>query len=203
VGVAGLQAIATAKRLGAVVSAYDVRPAVREQVESLGAKFVDMELETDEAEGTGGYAREMNEDFYRRQREFMAETLKEMDVVITTAAIPGRKSPILVTEEMVKGMPRGAVIVDLAVERGGNCELSRPGQTVQAHGASILGPVNIPASLASNASILYSRNITSFLTNMVAEGQLVLSDEDEIVQATMVTHAGEAPNEQTRERLGL
>jgi NAD(P) transhydrogenase subunit alpha len=145
----------------------------------------------------------MDEDFYRKQREFMAETLREMDVVITTAAIPGRKSPVLVTEEMVEGMPPGSVIVDLAVERGGNCELSRPGETVQAHGVSIIGPLNIPSSLSQNASLLYSRNITSFLTNMIADGELSPKEEDEIVAATLVTRGGEVPNEQTRERLGL
>ncbi len=200
VGVAGLQAIATTKRLGAVVSAYDVRPAVKEQVESLGAKFVEMDLET--AEGSGGYAREMNEEFYLKQRELMGEVIQESDVVITTAAIPGKPSPVLVTEEMVKLMQPGSVIVDLATERGGNCELSEAGSTVVKHGVTIVGPANIPSALASNASQLYSKNITTFLMNMVKDGEITIDVEDEIVAATLVTRGGEIPNETTRERIG-
>ena len=200
VGVAGLQAIATTKRLGAVVSAYDVRPAVKEQVESLGAKFVEMDLET--AEGSGGYAREMDEEFYRKQRELMGDVIEESDVVITTAAIPGKPSPVLVTEEMVKRMAPGSVIVDLATERGGNCELSEAGTTVVKYGVTIVGPANIPSALASNASQLYSKNITTFLMGMVKDGELAIDSEDEIVAATLVTQGGQIPNETTRQRIG-
>jgi NAD(P) transhydrogenase subunit alpha len=168
-GVAGLQAIATAKRLGAVTSAYDVRPAVKEQVQSLGAKFVEFDLET--GEGKGGYAKEMGEEFYRKQRELMTEVLSEMDVVITTANIPGKKAPTLITEDMVKAMPEGSVIVDLAAERGGNCELTESGKTIQKYGVTIIGPENLPASLAFNASQLYSKNITTFLDNLWTKGK--------------------------------
>lgn len=200
VGVAGLQAIATTKRLGAVVSAYDVRPAVKEQVQSLGAKFVEMELET--AEGSGGYAREMDEEFYRKQRELMGEVIQESDVVITTAAIPGRKSPVLVTEEMVQRMKPGSVIVDLATERGGNCELSEAGKTVVKHDVTIVGPANIPSALAFNASQLYSKNITTFLMAMVKDGELVIDETDEIIAATLVTKGGEIPNADIKARIG-
>ncbi|MFW6294079.1 MAG: NAD(P) transhydrogenase subunit alpha, partial [Spirochaetota bacterium] len=200
VGVAGLQAIATTRRLGAVVSAYDVRPAVREQVESLGAKFVEMELES--GEGSGGYAKAMDEEFYRRQRELMGDVVAEMDLVITTAAIPGRPSPVLVTAEMVARMQPGSVIVDLATERGGNCELSESGKTVVKHGVTIVGPVNIPSALAFNASQLYSKNVTTFLLSMVKDGQLLIDTNDEIVAATLVTREGEIPNAEIRARLG-
>jgi NAD(P) transhydrogenase subunit alpha len=200
VGVAGLQAIATTRRLGAVVSAYDVRPAVKEQVESLGAKFVEMELES--AEGAGGYAKAMDEEFYRRQRELMGEVIAGMDLVITTAAIPGRPSPVLVTAAMVERMSPGSVIVDLATERGGNCELSEAGRTVVKHGVTIVGPTNIPSALAFNASQLYSRNITTFLLAMAKDGELVVDTNDEIVAATLVTRDGEIPNAEIRERLG-
>lgn len=203
VGVAGLQAIATTRRLGAVVSAYDVRPAVREQVESLGARFVDMDLTTEDAEGAGGYARAMDEEFYRKQREFMTSVVSESDAVITTAAIPGRPSPVLVTEEMVKRMAPGSVIIDLAAERGGNCELTEAGKTVEKHGVTISGPLNVPSALAFNASQLYSRNITTFLLSLVKDGQLVLDEEDEIVRATLVTRDGTVPDAGLRERLGL
>ena len=202
VGVAGLQAIATTRRLGAVVSAYDVRPAVKEQVESLGAKFVQMELATDTAEGAGGYARAMDEEFYRKQRELMGDVVAASDVVITTAAIPGKPSPVLVTEAMVARMQPGSVIVDLATERGGNCELSRAGETVVKHGVTIIGPANAPAALAHNASQLYSRNITTFLDTIAKKGELVIDPGDEIVAATLVTHRGEVPDAAIRERLG-
>jgi len=200
VGVAGLQAIATTRRLGAVVSAYDVRPAVREQVESLGAKFVEMDLES--AEGAGGYAKAMDDEFYRRQRELMGDVIAEMDLVITTAAIPGKPSPVLVTEEMVRRMQPGSVIVDLAAERGGNCELSEAGATVVRHGVTIVGPLNIPSALAFNASQLYSKNITTFLLAMVKDGELLVDTDDEIVAATLVTQNGEIPRAEIRERLG-
>ncbi|MEE8440570.1 MAG: Re/Si-specific NAD(P)(+) transhydrogenase subunit alpha [Spirochaetia bacterium] len=203
VGVAGLQAIATTRRLGAVVGAYDVRPAVREQVESLGARFIEMELQTDDAEGSGGYAKAMDEEFYRKQREFMTTVIADSDAVITTAAIPGKPSPVLVTEVMVKQMAPGSVIVDLAAERGGNCELTEAGKTVQKYGVTILGPENIPSALAFNASQLYSKNITTFLLSLISDGRLKLDIEDEIVAATLVTREGTVPNVDLKERLGL
>ncbi|TVR05066.1 MAG: Re/Si-specific NAD(P)(+) transhydrogenase subunit alpha [Spirochaetaceae bacterium] len=203
VGVAGLQAIATLKRLGAVVSAYDVRPAVKEQVLSLGAKFVEMELETGDAETSGGYAKAMDEEFYRKQRELMTAVLAETDVVITTAAVPGKPAPTLVTTAMVEGMPRGAVVVDLAAERGGNCELTRPGETVVHNGVSIVGPLNLASSLAHDASQLYSKNITTFLLALIKDGALTVDTSDEIVAATLVTHQGSVPSDQIRSRLQL
>jgi NAD(P) transhydrogenase subunit alpha len=203
VGVAGLQAIATAKRLGAVVSAYDIRPEVKEQVKSLGAKFLEVELETGESEGEGGYAKEMDEEFYRKQREMMNKAVAESDVVITTAAVPGKKAPILVTGEMVKGMQPGSVIVDLSAERGGNCELTELGKTRVEHGVTIIGPQNIPSELAYNASRLYSKNISSFLLAMVEDGELKANQEDEIVSSTQVLRDGEVPSGEMKERLGL
>ena len=203
VGVAGLQAIATLKRLGALVSAYDVRPAVKEQVQSLGAKFVEMALETGDAEGSGGYARAMDEEFYRKQRELMTSVLAESNVVITTAAVPGRTAPTLVTGAMVEQMPRGSVIVDLAAERGGNCELTQTGQVVEHHGVTIVGPLNLASSLAHDASQLYSRNITTFLLALLRDGELTIDQADEIVAATLVTHGGSVPNEEIRSRLQL
>jgi len=200
-GVAGLQAIATARRLGAVVQGYDVRPAVKEQVESLGAKFVEMELET--AEGSGGYAREMDEEFYRKQRELMLRVVRESDVVITTAAIPGKQSPILVTKEMVEAMPRGAVIVDLAAERGGNCELTRAGETVDADGVTILGPLNIPSELPRDASQMYSNNVTTFLKLLIKQGQLVIDLKDEVVAGTLVCKGGAVLHPLIRKLAGL
>jgi NAD(P) transhydrogenase subunit alpha len=189
-GVAGLQAISAAKRLGAVVSAYDVRSDVKEQVESLGGKFVEMELET--AEGEGGYAREMGEEFYRKQRELMLRVVAENDVVITTAAIPGRKAPILVTEEMVKGMQPGSVIVDLAAERGGNCELTKVDEDVVAHSVTILGPSNIPSTIPFHASQMFARNVFNFVTNLLdKENNLNLDLEDEIIKDTWMTKDGE------------
>jgi NAD(P) transhydrogenase subunit alpha len=198
-GVAGLQAIATAKRLGAVVHAYDVRPAVKEQVQSLGAKFVEMELETKEAETAGGYAKEMDEEFYRKQREMMLRVVAENDVVITTAAVPGKKAPILVTEEMVKAMHPGSVIIDLAAERGGNCELTEADKTVQEHGVTIVGPVNLAASVPFHASQLYAKNITTFLAQLVKEGKVDLNMEDEVIKETLVTHNGEVVNPKVKE----
>jgi NAD(P) transhydrogenase subunit alpha len=173
-GVAGLQAIATARRLGAVVQSYDIRPAVKEQVESLGAKFLVLELETEEAETSGGYAKAMDEEFYRRQREMMKQVVAESDVVITTAAIPGKKSPVLVTEEMVRGMHSGSVIVDLAAEGGGNCELTQPGETLNVNGVHILGPLNLPSTIPHHASQMYSKNVTSFLENLYMRVSLTL-----------------------------
>lgn len=202
-GVAGLQAIATSRRLGAVVQAYDIRPAVKEQVESLGAKFLEMELETEGAEGTGGYAQAMGEEFYRRQREMMTQAVAENDVVITTAAIPGRKAPVLLTEEMVKQMRPGSVIIDLAAESGGNCELTKPGETVEAHGITIMGPVNLPATIPYHASQMYARNVTAFLQNLVKDGALNLNLEDPILRDTLLTHGGEVVHPRVRELLGL
>ena len=190
-GVAGLQAIASAKRMGAVVNAYDVRPAVKEQVESLGAKFVELELETEDSETKGGYAKEMGDEFIKKQREMMLKVVAESDVVITTAAIPGRKAPILVTTEMVKGMKPGSVIVDLAAERGGNCELTKPGETVVENEVRVLGPVNVPTDVPYHASQMYSKNLTNFLGLLVKDGALQVDSDDEILVATMVTKGGE------------
>lgn len=202
-GVAGLQAIATARRLGAVVQAYDVRPAVKEQVESLGARFVELELEAEEAETKGGYARAMDEEFYRRQREMMKKVVAESDVVIATAAVPGKRAPLLVTEEMVRGMEPGAVIVDLAAEGGGNCELTQPGETIEVNGVVIMGPVDLPSTVPYHASQLYARNIAAFLQNLVKNGQLRVNLEDPIIRDTLVAHSGEVVNPQVRELLGL
>jgi NAD(P) transhydrogenase subunit alpha len=190
-GVAGLQAIASAKRMGAVVKAYDVRPAVKEQVESLGGKFVELELETGDSETKGGYAKEMSDDLIKKQREMMFKVVGESDVVITTAAVPGRKAPILVTSEMVKGMKPGSVIVDLAAERGGNCELTKAGETVIENEVRILGPVNLPADVPYHASQMYSKNLTNFLGLLVKDGALQLDSDDEILVATMVTKGGQ------------
>jgi NAD(P) transhydrogenase subunit alpha len=202
-GVAGLQAIATARRLGAVVSGYDVRPVVKEQVESLGAKFVELDLETDDSEGGGGYAREMDEAFYEKQREMMIRVLSESDVVITTAAVPGKKAPTLITSEMVQAMPRGSVIVDLAAERGGNCEITQPGEKVAEHGVTILGPVNLPATIPYHASQMYAKNVSNLLLLLAKEGKIDLNMEDEVVRETMFTRDGEVANERVREILSL
>ena len=200
-GVAGLQAIATAHRLGALVQAYDVRPAVKEQVESVGAKFVDLGLETEEAQTAGGYAKAMDENFYRKQREMMARVLAESDVVITTAAVPGKRAPILITQEMVKGMRSGSVIVDLAAETGGNCELTRPGETVEADGVSIMGLVNLPSTIPHHASQMYARNIAAFLQLLAKDGELHLNLEDQIIRETLLTHNQEVVNPRVRELL--
>ena len=202
-GVAGLQAIASAKKLGAIVEAYDVRPAVKEQVESLGGKFVELELETDAAEDAGGYAKELGEDFYRKQREMMVKVVAASDVVITTAAIPGKKAPVLVTEEMVKGMHPGSVIVDLAAERGGNCELTRAGETVDYNGVRIIGPVNIPATVPFHASQMYAKNITTFLLHLTKEGQLTVDLEDEITVGTLITRGGKVVHPRVLETMGV
>ncbi len=190
-GVAGLQAIATARRLGAVVRAYDVRPAAREQVHSLGAKFVELGLESAQAEDVGGYAKEMDADFYRRQAEMMASVVSESDVVITTAAVPGRRAPILVTADMVAKMRPGSVIVDLAAERGGNCELTRPGETVTEHGVVIIGPLDLPATVPYHASQMYSKNISTFILHLVKNGELSIDLGDEITRETLVVRDGE------------
>jgi len=202
-GVAGLQAIATARRLGAVVSGYDIRAAVKEQVESLGARFVVLELETGAAEDKGGYAKAMGEEFYRRQRELLGNVLAEQHVVIATAAVPGRKAPILITREMVARMAPGSVIVDIAAERGGNCELTRAGETVNAGGVHILGPVNLPAAVPYHASQMYAKNIATFLKYLIHDRHLALDREDEIVRETLVTFAGEVVHPRVREAMGV
>jgi len=201
-GVAGLQAIATARKLGAVVEAYDVRPAVKEQVESLGGKFVELELETASSEDAGGYAKELGEDFYKKQREMMLKVVAGSDVVITTAAIPGKKAPILVTAEMVRGMKPGSVIIDLAAERGGNCELTRPGEATVEGGVTILGPTNLPASIPYHASQMYAKNITTFLLHLVDEGALKIDRDDEITAGTLITEGGKVVNEMVLEATG-
>jgi len=202
-GVAGLQAIATARRLGGVVSGYDIRAAVKEQVESLGARFVVLDLEAAAAEDKGGYAKAMGEDFYRRQRELLAEVLARQEVVITTAAVPGKKAPILLTRDMVGRMAPGSVIVDIAAERGGNCEMTQPGEVVDVGGVRVFGPVNLPSSIPYHASQMYARNIASFLKYLVKDGRLVLDRDDEIVRETLVTHAGEVVHPRVREMMGL
>ncbi len=201
-GVAGLQAIATARRLGAVVSAYDLRPAVREQVESLGAKFVELPLETGDSEDKGGYAKAKDEAFYRRQRDMMGRIVEASDVVITTAAVPGRKAPLLVTDEMVQAMAPGSVVVDLAAERGGNCELTCPDETVVRHGVTILGPSNLPATVPYHASQMYAKNITTFLLHLTNDGRLDIDLEDEVTRETLVTRDGEIVHARVRDTLG-
>jgi NAD(P) transhydrogenase subunit alpha len=202
-GVAGLQAIASAKRMGAVVHAYDVRPAVKEQIQSLGGKFVELPVETTGAEDKGGYAKELGEDFYRKQRELMAKQVAESDVVITTAAIPGKKSPILITGDMLKHMPPGSVVIDLAAERGGNVDVTRPGEKIVVDGVTVIGPLNIPASIPYHASQMYARNVMAFVQNFVAKGAINLSAEDEINRDTVVTRDGEVVNGRVREALGM
>ena len=202
-GVAGLQAIASAKRLGAVVHAYDVRPAVKEQIQSLGAKFVELPVEAGNAEDKGGYARELGEDFYRKQRELMARVVAESDVVITTAMIPGKKAPVLVTREMVEAMAPGSVVVDLAAERGGNVEGTRAGETVVVGGARVIGALNLPATMPYHASQMYARNVAAFVQNMIKDGSMVASTDDEIVRDTLVARDGDVVNAAVRERLGL
>jgi NAD(P) transhydrogenase subunit alpha len=189
-GVAGLQAIATAKRLGGVVDGYDVRPAVKEQVESLGARFVVLDVKTEQAETAGGYAKAQSEEFYRRQQQLLGEHLGAMDIIITTAAVPGKKAPVLITEPMIAGLRPGTVVLDLAAERGGNCALTKPGETVDQRGVLILGPVNLPAEVPAHASQLYSKNVATFLAHLVKDGGLQLDAEDEIVSGTLVASGG-------------
>jgi len=200
-GVAGLQAIATAKRLGAVVSAYDVRPAVKEQVESVGGKFITLDVRTGDSEDKGGYAKAMDEDFYKRQRELLTEVLREQDIVITTAAVPGQKAPVLITTEMVSAMTPGSVIVDIAAERGGNCELTQPDQTFLYQGVTIMGPVNLPSALPRDASQLYASNVSAFLKLIVQNGEIKINRDDQIIQETLVTHGGQVVNARVRELL--
>ncbi len=202
-GVAGLQAIATAKRLGAVVEAYDVRPAVKEQVQSVGGRFVELPLETGDAQDKGGYAKAQDENFYKRQRELMAKVIAANDVVITTAVVPGKKAPILVTTDMVQGMKPGSIVVDLAAERGGNCELTEPGQVVVKYGVTLIGPLNIPSTLASDASQLFAKNVVTFLNHLVKKGQLEIKMDDEITRETLVTDGGQVVLGRVRDLLGL
>ena len=203
-GVAGLQAIASSKRMGARVEAYDIRAAVKEQIESLGAKFVDLQLDAGDAEDKGGYAKAMDEAFYQRQREALARAVEPMDVVISTAAIPGRKAPLLLTADAIRGMAPGSVIVDLAAETGGNCELTRAGETVVEHGVTILGPRNLASTVPYHASQMFSKNIVTFLLNMVTkEGKLEINTEDEVVAGSLVTRDGEIVHPRVREAMGL
>jgi NAD(P) transhydrogenase subunit alpha len=206
-GVAGLQAISAARRLGAKVEAYDVRPAVKEQVQSLGAKFVELPLESADAEDKGGYAKAQDESFYRRQREMMIKVVAASDVVITTALIPGRPAPILLTTEMVEAMAPGSVIVDLAAERGGNCELTKPDEIVVHQGVTILGPANPPALVPYHASQMYSKNVTTFLMHLLGkegakESTLPISLDDEITRETLLTRGGEVVHPRVKELLG-
>jgi NAD(P) transhydrogenase subunit alpha len=200
-GVAGLQAVATARRLGGVVQAYDVRPAAREQVESLGAKFLELPLENGGAEDRGGYAKAQEESFYARQRELMAAAVAACDVVITTAAVPGKRAPVLITSEMVASMPPGSVIIDLAAERGGNCELTKPGETVAAHAVTILGPLDLPATVPYHASQMYARNISAFLLHLVRDGNIRIDPEDEIIREMLLTQNGHVVNPRVLELL--
>src|SRR5215471_16962266 len=200
-GVAGLQAIATARRLGAQVWGYDVRPVVKEQVESLGAKFLAFDLGVAEAEDKGGYAKALSADASRRQQEMLAEKTKDFDVIITTALVPGRPAPRLITKETVAGMRPGSVIVDLAAEAGGNCELTEPEQVVIKHGVTIHGPTNLATTMPVHASQLYARNVTELLRELVKDGALALDFEDEVVKGACVTHAGKIVNEAVKAAL--
>ena len=199
VGVAGLQAIATARRLGSVVSAYDLRPVVKEQVQSLGARFVELPIEAKNAQDARGYATAQDDAFYAKQRELIGRVVAENDVVITTAVVPGKKAPTLVTAEMVGGMVPGSVIVDLAAERGGNCELTRAGETIQVNGVTIVGKINLASSVPYHASSLYARNLTSFLLHLVKDGKFNLNLADEITRETLLTRGGEVANARVRE----
>jgi NAD(P) transhydrogenase subunit alpha len=202
-GVAGLQAIATARRLGAVISAYDLRPAAKEQVQSLGGRFVELPIEAKDAQDARGYATAQDEDFYRRQRELLGKVVQESDVVITTAVIPGKKAPVLVTEEMVKGMALGSIVIDMAAERGGNCDITEVGKTVVKHGVTIMGPVNLASSVPYHASMMFARNITAFLTHLIKDQKVNLNLEDDIVRDTLLTNGGEIAQPRVREFLKL
>lgn len=199
-GVAGLQAIATARRLGAMVEAFDIRPAVKEEVESLGAKFVEVDLQEDTV-AEGGYAKEISEAAKQRTQEVIAERVKQADVVITTAQVPGKTAPLLVTEEMVQQMSPGSVIVDLAAEQGGNCAVTEAGKDIVRHGVTVIGPINVPASMPTHASQMYAKNISTLLQYLVKEGQLNLNFEDDIVDSTCITHAGEIRNQRVKDAL--
>jgi NAD(P) transhydrogenase subunit alpha len=202
-GVAGLQAIATARRLGAVTSAYDLRPAAKEQVQSLGARFVELPLAALDAEDAQGYARAQDERFYERQRELLGRVVAESDIVITAAVIPGKTSPVLVTEEMVARMAPGSVIVDLAAERGGNCALTRAGELTMVHGVTLIGWFNLASTVPYHASQMYARNLSAFLLHLVRDGKLQLHPADEIIRDTLLTHGGAVVNARVREFFGL
>ncbi|HTV59712.1 MAG TPA: NAD(P) transhydrogenase subunit alpha [Verrucomicrobiae bacterium] len=202
-GVAGLQAIATARRLGAVASAYDLRPAAKEQVQSLGGRFVELPIEAQDAQDARGYARAQDETFYQRQRELLGKAVGQSEVVIAAAVIPGKKSPILVTREMVESMAPGSVIVDLASERGGNCELTRPGEKISVGGVTIIGWLNLASTVPYHASQMYARNVSSFLLHLFKDGKLQMNLEDEIVRETLLTQGGEIVNARVREFFGL
>ncbi len=199
-GVAGLQAIATARRLGAVVEGYDTRPAVREQVESLGARFVELDLDTSDAEGAGGYARAQSEEFYRRQREQLGKRVAAADVVITTALVPGQRAPLLIDEAAVRAMRRGSVIVDLAAEKGGNCAATEPDQQTVVDGVTVIGFTNLPAQVPAHASQMYGKNVTTFLKHLVNEGRIVLDLDDEITRGALLTHECRIVNEAVQSR---
>jgi H+-translocating NAD(P) transhydrogenase subunit alpha len=205
VGVAGLQAIATARRLGSVVSAYDMRPAVKEQVQSLGGRFVELAIEVKDAQDARGYGKAQDESFYQKQRELLGKVVAESDVVITTAVIPGKKAPVLVTEEMVKGMAPGSVIYDLAAERGGNCEITKAGEAISKHGVTIIGPINLASEVPYHASQMYAKNLTTFMLHLMKDGKLRLDDAatDDIIRETMVTRGGEVVNARVREFFSL
>jgi NAD(P) transhydrogenase subunit alpha len=198
VGVAGLQAIATARRLGAMVEAYDIRPTVKEQVVSLGAKFVELAVESKDAQDAGGYAKAQTAEFYNRQQQLLAERTKASDIVITTALVPGKKAPVLISKEAVLGMAPGSVVVDLAAEQGGNCALTEPGKTITVNGITIHGPLNLPSSMATQASTLYSRNVTSLLQTMIKGGAFKVDTNDELIRGSMVTHNGEIMHQATK-----
>jgi NAD(P) transhydrogenase subunit alpha len=200
-GVAGLQAIATARRLGAVVQAYDVRAAVKEQIQSLGAKFVELPLESGQAEDKGGYAKALGEEFYRRQRELLGNVVAASDVVIATAAIPGAKSPLLVTRDAVERMPPGSVIVDLAAERGGNCEITKADETVFHHGVTILGPTNLASDAPHDASLMFGKNVATLLAHIVKDGKVRLDADDEIIRETLVATGGKVTHPRILEKL--
>ncbi len=202
-GVAGLQAISTARRLGAVASAYDLRPAAKEQVQSLGGRFVELPIEAKDAQDARGYARQQDETFFQRQRELLGNVVAESDVVITAAVVPGKKPPVLVTAEMVKRMAPGSVIVDLASERGGNCELTKSGQRVIEHGVTLIGYINVASTVPYHASQMYARNLTAFLLHLGKEGKLQIDLEDEITRDTLLTRGGEVVNRRVREFFSL
>ncbi|HTE91739.1 MAG TPA: NAD(P) transhydrogenase subunit alpha [Terriglobales bacterium] len=202
-GVAGLQAIATARRLGAVASAYDLRPAAKEQVQSLGGRFIELPIEAKDAQDARGYGTAQDESFYARQRELLGRVVAESDVVITAAVVPGKQSPVLVTADMVKGMAPGSVIFDLASERGGNCELTKTGQTVIEHGVRIIGRINLASGVPYHASKMYARNVTAFIAHILKDGKLRLDRDDEIIRETLLTSGGEVVNERVREFFSL
>ncbi len=198
-GVVGLQAIATARRLGAIASAYDMRPAAKEQVQSLGGRFVELEVEAQDAQDARGYARAQDESFYQRQRELLGRVVAESDVVISAAVIPGKRAPLLVTRDMVEQMAPGSVIVDVAAERGGNCELTQPGKVVVEHDVTLIGYINLASTVPYHASQMYARNVASFLTHLTKDRKIVIDTSDEITRETLITQGGKVVNTRVRE----